>query len=90
MILNGGFGQSRVCLLSFVTGRMFDFHVLDMFELGIEKFVSLKDVKVNKHFYLMRCVFVCLMETKERLCSSIEGQVSRGHQTNVGVCWRTV
>lgn len=27
---------------------MFDFHVLDMFELGIEKFVSLKDVKVRR------------------------------------------
>lgn len=26
---------------------MFDYHVLDMIELGIEKFVSLKDVKVR-------------------------------------------
>lgn len=26
---------------------MFDFHVLDMFELGIEKFVSLKNMKVS-------------------------------------------
>ncbi|XP_066533261.1 ribosome production factor 2 homolog isoform X2 [Hoplias malabaricus] len=31
-----------------VFGRMFDFHVLDMFELGVEKFVSLKDIKNNK------------------------------------------
>ncbi|KAK2883410.1 hypothetical protein QQF64_016990 [Cirrhinus molitorella] len=31
-----------------VFGRMFDFHVLDMFELGIEKFVSLRDVKKDK------------------------------------------
>lgn len=32
------------------TGRMFDYHVLDMIELGIEKFVSLKDVKVRNHY----------------------------------------
>ncbi|WP_411024078.1 hypothetical protein, partial [Salmonella sp. s58079] len=30
-----------------VFGRMFDFHVLDMFELGIEKFTSLIDIKKN-------------------------------------------
>lgn len=30
---------------------MFDYHVLDMIELGVEKFVSLKDVKVrNRQF----------------------------------------
>ncbi|XP_063299583.1 ribosome production factor 2 homolog [Pelobates fuscus] len=28
-----------------IFGRMFDFHVLDMIELGVEKFVSLKDIK---------------------------------------------
>lgn len=27
-------------------GRLFDFHVLDMIELGIEKFSSLSDIKV--------------------------------------------
>uniref|UniRef100_A0A3B3Q6S1 Ribosome production factor 2 homolog n=1 Tax=Paramormyrops kingsleyae TaxID=1676925 RepID=A0A3B3Q6S1_9TELE len=32
---------------NFVFGRMFDYHVLDMIELGIEKFVSLKEIKVN-------------------------------------------
>lgn len=26
---------------------MFDFHVLDMIELGIEKFASLKEIKVT-------------------------------------------
>lgn len=26
---------------------MYDYHVLDMIELGIEKFVSLKDIKVT-------------------------------------------
>ncbi|TMS12379.1 Ribosome production factor 2-like protein [Larimichthys crocea] len=30
------------------TGRLFDFHVLDMIELGIDKFVSLSDIKVSK------------------------------------------
>ncbi|KAM6082917.1 ribosome production factor 2 homolog isoform 3-T3 [Chlamydotis macqueenii] len=31
-----------------IIGRMFDYHVLDMIELGVEKFVSLKDVKNSK------------------------------------------
>ncbi|KAF3817936.1 hypothetical protein GH733_014808 [Mirounga leonina] len=31
-----------------VIGLMFDYHVLDMIELGIEKFVSLKDIKNSK------------------------------------------
>lgn len=31
----------------FFAGRLFDFHVLDMIELGIEKFVSLSDIKVT-------------------------------------------
>lgn len=29
---------------------MFDYHVLDMIELGIEKFQSMFDVEVNKLF----------------------------------------
>lgn len=29
-----------------LAGRLFDFHVLDMIELGIEKYVSLSDIKV--------------------------------------------
>uniref|UniRef100_A0A671TZC5 Ribosome production factor 2 homolog n=1 Tax=Sparus aurata TaxID=8175 RepID=A0A671TZC5_SPAAU len=40
-----------VCVtVSFVlfAGRLFDFHVLDMIELGIEKYVSLSDVKASK------------------------------------------
>ena len=28
-------------------GRLFDFHVLDMIEVGIEKYVSLSDIKVT-------------------------------------------
>lgn len=36
------------CIFFFtLTGRMFDYHVLDMIELGVEKFVSLKDIKVR-------------------------------------------
>ncbi|XP_044146710.1 ribosome production factor 2 homolog [Bufo gargarizans] len=31
-----------------IFGRMFDFHVLDMIELGLEKFVALQDVKSAK------------------------------------------
>uniref|UniRef100_A0A4W3J2P8 Ribosome production factor 2 homolog n=1 Tax=Callorhinchus milii TaxID=7868 RepID=A0A4W3J2P8_CALMI len=31
-----------------IIGRMFDYHVLDMIELGIEKFVGLKDFKNSK------------------------------------------
>ncbi|XP_068609777.1 ribosome production factor 2 homolog isoform X2 [Brachionichthys hirsutus] len=31
-----------------VFGRLFDFHVLDMIELGIENYVSLSDIKVSK------------------------------------------
>ncbi|XP_023217303.1 ribosome production factor 2 homolog [Centruroides sculpturatus] len=31
-----------------IIGRMYDFHLLDMFELGVEKFKSLEDFKVPK------------------------------------------
>ncbi|XP_020661016.1 ribosome production factor 2 homolog isoform X1 [Pogona vitticeps] len=31
-----------------IIGRMYDYHVLDMVELGIEKFVPLKDIKSSK------------------------------------------
>ncbi|KAM4633208.1 ribosome production factor 2 homolog [Polymixia lowei] len=33
---------------NFIFGRLFDFHVLDMIELGIEKYVSLQDIKNSK------------------------------------------
>lgn len=33
-------------LFPLFAGRLFDFHVLDMFELGIEKYISLCDIKV--------------------------------------------
>nr|XP_040137979.1 ribosome production factor 2 homolog [Ictidomys tridecemlineatus] len=38
------FGK-RMLKMYFLLGRMYDYHVLDMIELGIEKFVSLKDIK---------------------------------------------
>ncbi|KAG8123941.1 putative Ribosome production factor 2-like protein [Naja naja] len=31
-----------------IIGRMYDYHILDMIELGIEKFVALKDIKNSK------------------------------------------
>ncbi|CAF89844.1 unnamed protein product, partial [Tetraodon nigroviridis] len=31
-----------------ILGRLFDFHVLDMIELGVEKFASLSDIKTSK------------------------------------------
>ncbi|XP_073709155.1 ribosome production factor 2 homolog [Garra rufa] len=46
LFLFGSHNKKRPNNLIF--GRMFDFHVLDMFELGIEKFVSLRDVKKDK------------------------------------------
>lgn len=33
---------------NFIFGRMFDYHVLDMIELGVEKFVALSEIKNSK------------------------------------------
>uniref|UniRef100_UPI003EBF7410 ribosome production factor 2 homolog n=1 Tax=Danio rerio TaxID=7955 RepID=UPI003EBF7410 len=46
LFLFGSHNKKRPNNLIF--GRMFDFHVLDMFELGIENFRSLTDIKMDK------------------------------------------
>uniref|UniRef100_A0A8C5Q5D2 Ribosome production factor 2 homolog n=1 Tax=Leptobrachium leishanense TaxID=445787 RepID=A0A8C5Q5D2_9ANUR len=46
MFVFGSHNKKRPNNLIF--GRMFDFHVLDMIELGVEKFVPLKDFKCSK------------------------------------------
>lgn len=45
LFLFGSHNKKRPNNLIF--GRMFDFHLLDMFELGIESFVSLRDLKMD-------------------------------------------
>jgi hypothetical protein len=40
--------------ICYLTGRLFDGHVLDMFEFGVEKFTSMKQfaVCVSSYFFL--------------------------------------
>ncbi|KAM3603166.1 uncharacterized protein V6R79_017641 [Siganus canaliculatus] len=46
LFLFGSHNKKRPNNLIF--GRLFDFHVLDMVELGVEKYVSLSDIKASK------------------------------------------
>lgn len=61
--LKGGVGRTLFAMFLFLlghnllmslwfSGRLFDFHVLDMIEVGVEKFVSLSEFKVtSRHFF---------------------------------------
>ena len=42
------FGSHKKRPNNLVIGHMYDYHVLDMIELGVEKFVSLEDIKNSK------------------------------------------
>lgn len=51
-------------------GRLFDFHVLDMIELGIEKFASLSDIKVKRPHGPSQILQLSVLSSKF-FCSSL-------------------
>jgi hypothetical protein len=41
-----------------VTGRLFDYHILDMVEFGVEKFVSMTELPVRLKFLIFLLLLV--------------------------------
>lgn len=63
-------------------GRLFDFHVLDMIELGIEKFASLSDIKVKRPHGPSQTLQLSVLSSKF-FCSSLQPNVHEVADQNV-------
>jgi len=89
--------DSFFCLFA---GRLFDFHVLDMIELGIEKYVSLSEIKVmplmmqsafgwSDHGPFWSSAMSATLQSVKFLFPVSGQQVPRRDQTNACVCRRS-